>query len=127
MFINVNEIFNHPYNVDVVINSGLFDGVNTDDFLDCDMIALIHRGREVIRALPAFYANETKQQIVVEDPRRNLRDNMTNTIRLVNRPGTNELWHVHTVKGVKFTCVTINTREDKAAFGTKYYHRDNWL
>ena len=127
MFINVNDIFNHPYNVDVVFNSGLFDGVETDDFQSCDMIALIHRGREIIRALPAYYTNDTKQQIVVEDPKRNLRDNMLNTIQLVRKPGTVEPWHVHIINGMKFTCVTLNTRDDRAMLGTKYYHRDNWL
>lgn len=127
MFIKTNDIFTESRNSDVVFNSGLFDGVETDDFLDCDVIALIHRGREVIRALPAYYTNDTKQQIVVEDPRRNLRDNMLNTIQLVKKPGTTESWHIHTINGVKFTCVTINTGEDRATLGVKYYPRDNWL
>ena len=117
MFIRTNEIFTEKYNLDVVTNSIWFDGVETIDMKGCDVIALIHRGREIIFALPAYYTDKSKTEIIIDDHSRNLKRNFMNKITVNN---------IHTIKGHKFTCVTLNLPEDRRNHG-KYYSRDNWL
>ena len=117
MTIKLEDIFTTGYTEDVVNNSELTE-IDTADFGECDVIALVHTGRNVINALPAYFTRRgVEDEIMVEDPRRNLQENAWNAIRVS---------HIHTIKGVKITCVTLNLPEDIPVFG-KYYPKDNWL
>lgn len=97
--------------------------VDTEEMDICDIFAISHIGRRLIRVLPAYYVDDTKKEIIVNDSMRGFKENYSNRITINSHPTIN---NVHEIDGYKFTMVTINTAEDRRS-GHKYYSRDNWL
>ena len=128
MFISIEKILGNISDKDEIIFESNFRGVETSNMVDCDIIAISHAGRRLLKALPAYYTDDTKKEIIVYDPRRSFKENITNKIALTPSPKfKNESWHIHEIDGCKFTMVTVNILSVRRRTGLKYWPKDNWL
>ena len=128
MFISINEILEDRIEdkKEIIFNS-VFEGVDTDTMKKCDIIAISHIGRRLIKALPAYFVDDTKEEIIVDDPNRTLIENSSNKIKLSKDPSKNCPWHIHEINGYKFTMITVELPEYRLAGYPKYWDSDNWL
>lgn len=83
----------------------------------CDVIALVYDGAGIIDRLPGYFTRSMEDMIIVDDPERTLGENAANKIRVSN---------IHTVRGAKFTCITLNTDTEVKSLNSKYVCRDTW-
>lgn len=114
MLINIKDLIGKAYQYveyDNVVE------INTDDFFGCDVIAIAHKGFDIIKAYPAYYTDFTKGDIVVCDPV-HFRHTFNNYI---------QLRHVREINGVKITFITINIPADFRLTGHRFWSVDNWL
>ena len=116
MIIKLRNLFPGKKCDDIIAASEIID-IDVDSMIGCDVIALVHTGRSIIGAYPACFTRSAEDEIIIDDSR-TLKEKYWNKVR-VN--------HIHTFKGVKFTCVTLNLPGDKNLLGTKYYHQDTWI
>lgn len=117
MKICMSEIFNIPENSDVLDNSLFINTIDTDKIGDCDVIALVNKGREIVKVYPAFFVSLSKpSKIMVSDAR----DTIVAGTNLI------EVKNIHEINGFKFTCVTLNNPRYAEIYG-KYYRKDTWL
>ena len=128
MFISIEKIIKDVFRKKEIIDTSNFVGVETDKIGDCDIIVISHFGYRLFKALPAYYTDDTKKEIIVNDPRRTFRENIENKIELVScKYNKTKFLNVHEIDGYKFTMITVNILEVRSSTGLKYWPKDNWL
>lgn len=119
MLIDIDIIFNGNSKKDEIRTKSQFSGLDSYNYRDCDLIALTHTGLDIRHSYKAFYTDESKSKIVIDDGR-NLGLILKNKIFVRDKD-------IHEINGKRFVMVKVNDDLDNLLIFGKYYPITDWL